>query len=63
MSMQIVSVIFLIWQYVSISESSSGQFIKHIKEIVYNCIKFWIEIPVLQFDEVRVALSDQLIVI
>jgi hypothetical protein len=60
-SAQLVVIISLIWQLVSTREvhlQASSR--KYVKETIYRCIKFGTAISILQFDTMRVALSNQL---
>jgi len=56
-SAQLVVTVSLIWQLVSTTEVHSR---KYVKGTIYRCIKFGTEISILQFDTIRVALSNQL---
>jgi len=61
MSAQLVVIISLIWQLLSTTkihlQASSREY---VKGTIYRCIKFGTEISILEFDTIRVALSNQL---
>jgi len=60
-SAQLVVIISLIWQLVSTTEVQlQANSRKYVKETIYLCIKLVNEISILQFDTIRLALSNQL---
>ena len=59
-STQLVRFMSIIWENVSTSQCHlHANSTKYIKGMIYNCIKFWIKVWILQFNKLHFPLSKQ----